>query len=174
MDILNTEIQFLPGVGPKRAALLAKELGIITYNDMLHTFPFRYVDRTNIQNIAEIVPTMAYVQIKGTVTAKNIVGEHRKSRLVVTVRDNTGSMELVFFQAIKWMNDKIRIGDEYIIFGKPSAFNGIINMVHPELESPSGKALPYGSSLIGVYPSTEKLKKAGINRTIRIAVIHGK
>ena len=98
MDILNTEIQFLPGVGPKRAALLAKELGIITYNDMLHTFPFRYVDRTNIQNIAEIVPTMAYVQIKGTVTAKNIVGEHRKSRLVVTVRDNTGSMELVFFR----------------------------------------------------------------------------
>ncbi|MBO8472204.1 MAG: ATP-dependent DNA helicase RecG [Bacteroidetes bacterium] len=166
MDILNTEIQFLPGVGPKRAALLAKELGIITYNDMLHTFPFRYVDRTNIQNIAEIVPTMAYVQIKGTVTAKNIVGEHRKSRLVVTVRDNTGSMELVFFQAIKWMNDKIRIGDEYIIFGKPSAFNGIINMVHPELESPSGKALPYGSSLIGVYPSTEKLKKAGITNKV--------
>ena len=136
MDILNTEIQFLPGVGPKRASLLAKELNIITYRDMLYTFPFRYVDRTNIQNIADIVPTMAYVQIKGKVVAKAIAGERRKSRLVITVADATGRLDLVFFQGIKWMNDRARIGDEYIVFGKPSVFGGEINMVHPELESP--------------------------------------
>lgn len=166
MDILNTEIQFLPGVGPKRASLLAKELNIITYRDMLYTFPFRYVDRTNIQNIADIVPTMAYVQIKGKVVAKTIAGERRKSRLVITVADATGRLDLVFFQGIKWMNDRARIGDEYIVFGKPSVFGGEINMVHPELESPGAKAATYGSSLTGVYPSTERLKNSGITNKV--------
>lgn len=166
MDILNTEIQFLPGVGPKRAALLAKELGIVTYKDMLYTFPFRYVDRTNIQNIADIVPSMAYVQIRAVVIAKSMAGEGRKSRLVVTVRDASGKMDLVFFQGIKWVSDKVRIGDEYVIFGKPSVFGGEMNMVHPELESPGNKSLPYGSALVGVYPSTERLKKASVTNKV--------
>ena len=80
-DILDTGIQFLPGVGPRRAALLGKELGIETYRDMLYTFPFRYVDRSNVMNIADLEPTMAYVQIKATVTTKKVIGERRKSRL---------------------------------------------------------------------------------------------
>ena len=165
-DILDTGIQFLPGVGPRRAALLGKELGIETYRDMLYTFPFRYVDRSNVMNIADLEPTMAYVQIKATVTTKKVIGERRKSRLVVTVRDGTGSLDLVFFQGIKWMDGKIRAGDTYIIFGKPSVFNGEINMVHPELEPPTAKSFPYGSSMTGVYPSTEKLKNAGITNKI--------
>lgn len=165
-DILDTGIQFLPGVGPRRAALLGKELGIETYRDMLYTFPFRYVDRSNVMNIADLEPTMAYVQIKATVTTKKVIGERRKSRLVVTVRDGTGSLDLVFFQGIKWMDGKIRAGDTYIIFGKPSVFNGEINMVHPELEPPTAKSFPYGSSMTGVYPSTEKLKNAGITNKV--------
>lgn len=171
-DILNTEVQYLPGVGPKRAAVLAKELGIVTYRDLLYTFPFRYVDRTSILPISEIESSMAYVQCKGKIVAKKTVGEGRKSRLVVTASDGTGSLDLIFFQGIKWAESKIRIGDEYIIFGKPSQFNGEFNMVHPELESPGAKSLPYGSTMTGVYASTDKLKRSGITNKVLSKLIH--
>lgn len=163
---LDTELQYLPGVGPKKAAALASELGAVTYRDLLYTFPFRYVDRTAITPISEVEPASAYIQIRARVTAKQLVGEHRKSRLSVTVRDGSGKMDLIFFQGIKWMNERIRIGDEYIIFGKPSVFNGELNMVHPELESPGGRNLPYGSIMTGVYPGTEKLRNAGITNKV--------
>lgn len=171
-DILNTEVQYLPGVGPKRAEVLAKELGIVTYRDLLYTFPFRYVDRTSILPISEIRSSMAYVQCKGKIVTKKTVGEGRKSRLVVTASDGTGKLDLIFFQGIKWADGKIRIGDEYIIFGKPSQFNGEFNMVHPELESPGTKNLPYGSSMTGVYASTEKLKRSGITNKVFSKLIH--
>lgn len=169
---IDTEIQFLQGVGPKRAELLGRELGVVTFRDLLYTFPFRYVDRTTITPISQLEASMAYVQTSGQVVAKKIVGEKRKSRLVVTVRDESGKMDLIFFQGIKWINDKIRIADRYIIFGKPTLFNGEINMVHPELESPGSKSLPYGSAMIGVYPSTEKLKSGGITNKFLTKTIY--
>jgi len=161
-NILDTEIQYLPGVGPKRAELLGKELSIFTFRDLVYTFPFRYIDRSRVYSISEIEPTSAYVQIRGKVINKAMVGSGRGKRLIISVRDSTGSVELIFFKGIKWVNEKIKPNAEYIIFGRPSDFNGTINFVHPEMETVTEAANTMYSSMIGVYSSNEKLKSSGI------------
>ena len=137
-NILQSDIKYLPGIGPKRGELLTKELGISTFRDLLYFFPFRYIDRSHIYTIREHHPSMAYVQIRGKVTGMSTVGNtSANKRLVVTMKDSTGTIELVFFKGVKWIQEKIAVGAEYIAFGKPSEFNGTINMVHPELSLPS-------------------------------------
>ena len=147
MDILDTDIKYLPGIGPKRADLLAKEIGVHTYRDMLYYFPFRWIDKSKVYPISEIVatqdlenedsPSAAYVQIRGIITRMEMVGAVKgkavrgKTRLVATIKDATGSIELVFFSGLKWITDKLKQGEEYIAFGKPSVFNGRVNLVHP-------------------------------------------
>ena len=161
--ILDTEIKYLPGIGPKRAELLGKELGIFTFRDMLYFFPFRYIDRSKVYTIRELQPTMAYIQVRGKITNVSSVGDTpRTKRFVATLQDPTGHMELVFFKGLKWIQEKIKVGQEYIAFGKPSEFNGVINMVHPELNLPTDEILYGGSSMMGVYSSTEKIKNSGI------------
>ena len=160
---LDTDIQFLPGVGPKRAALMKKELAVETVGQLLRLYPFRYIDRSHIYTIRELQPTMAYVQIRGKITATSMVGNTPSSkRFVATMRDSTGSIDLVFFKGIKWIKEKIAVGSEYIAFGKPSEFNGTLNMVHPELNLPSADLIFGGSAMMGVYSSTEKLKNNNI------------
>ena len=162
-SILDTEIKYLPGIGPKRAELLEKELGIFTFRDMLHFFPFRYIDRSKVYTIRELEPTMAYIQVRGKIVSCSTAGDSpRSKRFVATLQDPTGRMDLVFFKGIKWIQEKLKVGQEYIAFGKPSEFNGIINMVHPEINLPTDEILYGGSSMMGVYSSTEKIKNSGI------------
>ncbi len=162
-NILDTDIKFLPGIGPKRGELLGKELGIFTFRDMLYFFPFRYIDRSKVYTISELQPTMAYIQVRGKIISTATTGDSpRSKRFVATLQDPTGRMELVFFKGIKWIQEKIKVGQEYIAFGKPSEFNGVINMVHPELNLPTDEILYGGSSMMGVYSSTEKIKNSGI------------
>ena len=115
--ILESDIKFLQGVGPKRAALLEKELGISTFGDMLYTFPFRYIDRTRFYSIREINSSSAYIQLRGSITDLRIIGEGRAKRLIARLNDGTGTIELVFFQGIKWIFNRLKIGTEYIVFG---------------------------------------------------------
>lgn len=158
---LDSDIQFLPGVGPKRAALLKRELEIATIGDLIRFYPFRYIDRSTIQPISSIVSESAYVQIQAEVKSSDFKGK----RLSVYVSDSTGDMELVFFKGVKYIAEKLIPGKTFVFFGKPTIFNGRINMVHPEIDSPAqeGAAVP-GASMVmtGVYTSTERLKTAGI------------
>ena len=159
----DMDIQFLPGVGPKRAALLKKELGVETVGDLLRLYPFRYIDRSSFVRIADVRPDMAYIQIRAKVLRAEIID---KKRLSVWISDGSGELETVFFKGIRWMSEKLKPGLEFIFFGKPTSFNGRINMAHPEvdavpLETSSGQTEPQGS-MTGVYASTEKLKNGGI------------
>ena len=226
------EIQFLPGVGPKRAELLRKELAVQTVGDLIRLYPFRYIDKSSLVRICDARPDMAYLQIRAMVLridlygangpisqagdpsiegmspasgashpGHQVSGKTQKSeenlkfntirRMSVWVSDGTGDMEMVFFKGIKWMYGKLRPGAEFIFFGKPTAFNGRINMVHPEVDAvPAGNpangqnsrqptsggtqtalsrnetesigAQTSGGTMTGVYPSTERLKNAGV------------
>jgi ATP-dependent DNA helicase RecG len=162
--LLDTPIEFLKGVGPRRAEVLQKELGIFKFVDLLFYFPFRYVDRTKFYRINEINPDMQYVQLKGKiVTIETIQGKGRNQRLSATFSDGQGVMELIWFTGIRWIKSSLKVGAEYVIFGRPSSFNGKLNMAHPELEllidhlaSPQGK-------LQAVYSTTEKAKNLGLD-----------
>ncbi|MBC7567834.1 MAG: ATP-dependent DNA helicase RecG, partial [Pedobacter sp.] len=157
---LDTNIEFLKGVGPKRAELLQKELGVFTCEQLLTLYPFRYIDRTRYYKINELNPDLPYVQILGRITAKEEVGEKHKKRIVAKFTDETGTIELVWFQSLKWVTDNVQTGKVYIIFGKPLVFNGTFSISHPELET-----YPRPGNIIGnlvlqpVYSTTEKLKK---------------
>ena len=170
------EIQFLPGVGPKRAELLRKELQVSTVGELLRVFPFRYIDRSSFVRIADARPDMAFVQMRARVQRVDV---HDGKRMSVWISDGSGEMETVFFKGIKWMHEKLKPGSEFIFFGKPTAFNGRLNSVHPEVDNvPAGSGSQHGQggtyglggqggtvmsgTLTGVYPSTEKLKNAGI------------
>ena len=164
--ILDSEIKYLPGVGPKRAELLQKELGISTFRDLLYTFPFRYVDRSRFCAVRDIDSTSAYIQLRGKIVSSSVVGDGRKARLVAKFTDGTGSIDLVFFKGIKWVQDKLKPGQEYIVFGKPSAFNMEYNMVHPEVEPYSEARLEMKSAMSGIYSSTERLRDAGVSNKV--------
>ena len=179
----DMEVQFLPGVGPKRAELLRKELEVSTVGELLRVFPFRYIDRSSFVRIADARPDMAFVQMRARVQRVDV---HDGKRMSVWISDGSGEMEMVFFKGIKWMHEKLKPGSEFIFFGKPTAFNGRLNIVHPEVDNvptggsqlgqgagsqpAQGGGYGYGAqggatvtgTLTGVYPSTEKLKNAGI------------
>ena len=162
MGELSGEIKYLKGVGPKRAELLEKELGLRTLEDLIHLYPFRYIDRTAIQKISQISQTSAYIQVKAEVVSCSLVGEGKAKRLSVMVDDGSGKMEMVFFKGIKWNQERLVPGRTFIFFGKPSEYNGRYNMVHPEVDDASSVTAGKAGVLTGVYPSTEKLKNAGI------------
>ena len=170
-ELMDMNIQFLSGVGPRRAALLKSELGIETVGDLLHTYPFRYIDRSSVQKIAEIIPDQAFIQIRATVRSARLLGKkgdpvpadnvkyNLVNRLSVIVADDSGEMEVVFFKGIKWMHLRLIPGAEFIFFGKPTVFGSRINMVHPEVDAPDNAG---PGVLTGVYSSTEKLKTGGV------------
>ena len=174
---LDMEIQFLPGVGPKRAELLRKELAVETVGDLIRLYPFRYIDKSSIVRICDARPDMAYLQIRAKVSRIELYGAQGAvsdqgvkfntiRRMSAWVSDGSGDMEMVFFKGIKWMHEKLKPGSEFIFFGKPTSFNGRINMVHPEVDAAgqnaNGKNMQASGTMTGVYPSTEKLKNAGV------------
>ncbi len=160
-NILDTEIKFLPGIGPKRAELLLKELNVATFGDFLYTFPFRYIDKTKIYTIAEINEELPYIQLKGKITGFREVAARQK-RLTAIFTDGTGSIELVWFKGISYVQKNLRVGEPYTIFGKPTAFNGKFNIVHPEIESSLKEEGKITSNIQAVYSSTERLRDNGL------------
>jgi ATP-dependent DNA helicase RecG len=163
LDILETAIEYLKGVGPVRADVLKKELGVFTFNQLLHHFPFRHVDRSKFYRIAEINTDSIYFQIKGRIVQIQKAGKPRSERLVVTLQDETGETELVWFKGIKWMLEKIKLNEEYVVFGRPSLFNNKYNFPHPEIEAVTDQKIDLGEQLQPYYPSTEKLKTKGLD-----------
>ncbi len=156
---LDTDVQFLPGVGPRRASLLKSELGVATVGDLLRTFPFRYIDRSTIQSIASIQSTSAYIQILAQVVSSQVKGK----KLSVMVQDQSGAMELVFFRGIKYTYDRLKPGSVFLFFGKPNQFNGRFNMVHPEIDNPPSQGSSgFSGVLTGVYNSTDRLRGGGV------------
>jgi ATP-dependent DNA helicase RecG len=160
---LDTSIEYLKGVGPQRAQLLKSELGIFTFNDLLQHFPFRYVDRTKFYTVREVSTEMPYIQLRGMLRSLVVKGEKRKKHLTGIFEDSTGAIELKWFQGLKWITNTLKLNTEYILFGKPTEFNGYINIVHPELELASESAQTVSSTMQPVYASTEKLKARGID-----------
>jgi ATP-dependent DNA helicase RecG len=162
-QFLDTSIEYLKGVGPKRADLLKKELHIFTFKDLILFFPFRYIDRSRFYKIAEIRGEMPQVQLKGKVIAVKTIGEARKKRMVAVFSDGTGEIELVWFKGIKFLKHSITVGKELIVFGKPTLFNGKYNIAHPETE-PIEKEIEFEKiGLQPVYSSTEKLNNSGLS-----------
>lgn len=163
MQILQTPIEYLKGVGPAKADLLKKELRIFTYRDLLNLFPFRYVDRSRFYKVNEISSTETEVQIIGKITRIEEVGAARAKRLTAQFADETGSVELVWFKGIKWLKNSLKPNQPYVLFAKPSMFNNRYNFAHPDLELlEEFKASPL-QGLQPVYPSTEKLNGRNIN-----------
>ncbi|MDR3287204.1 MAG: ATP-dependent DNA helicase RecG [Prevotellaceae bacterium] len=157
--ILETEIKFLAGIGPKRAEMLKKELGISTFKDMLYTFPFRYIDRTKFYKINEITEDLPYIQFKGKITHIENIETPRNKRLIAYAADDSGGeIQLVFFKGIKWIKDKLKPNTEYNFFGKPNVFRGQVNIVHPEMEIVGDETNLINSNIQAVYSSTELLK----------------
>ena len=172
---METEIQYLGGVGPKRAALLRSELGVETVGDLVHLYPFRYIDRSSFHRIADLTPDMPFVQVLARVKSTELVGG---KRLSVRVEDATGELELVFFKGLKYIKARLEPGAAFVFFGKPEAFKGRINLVHPEIDNPpaADEQRPDGERtgvLTGVYPSTEKLKNAGITGKVMNKLMMG-
>lgn len=160
---LQTPIEFLKGVGPLRAELLKKELGISTYEDLLNHFPFRYVDRTRFYSIKEITTDLPYIQLKGQIRNLVVRGEKRRKLLTGRFEDETGSVELKWFQGVKWISDSVKLNNDYVLFGRPTEYNGYINIIHPELELLSEAAATTATVMMPVYSTTEKLKSKGID-----------
>lgn len=162
-EFLDQEIKFLPGVGPQRAQLLTKELNIRTFRDLIYYFPFKYIDRTKFYSISEIHAQMPYIQVKGKIRKMETVGSGAKERLTALFYDNTGSIELIWFRAVKWQKENLKLNKEYIVFGKPTEFGGKINVVHPDLETEEEIQLKPVGLFQGYYNTSENMKKKYVN-----------
>lgn len=157
-EFLDTSITYLTGVGPKRAELLSKEININTFRDLLYYFPYKYIDRTRFYKIAELDPDLPFVQIKGVIKGYSTEGHGPGKRLVADFQDETGTIKLVWFKGAKWITGSYPPDVEFIVFGKPGVFNGIINIIHPEIEASEKVAQRISSALQAQYSTTEKLK----------------
>lgn len=161
-DISNTDIKYLPGVGPKKAEILNKELEIFTLDDLLHYYPYKYIDKSRIFYVHEIDGNMPYIQLKGRITAFETFGEGRHKRLVGHFTDGTGFVDLVWFQGQKFVTDKYRTNSPYIVFGKPTVFGSKFNIAHPDIDPYIEEKTEIGG-LFGYYNTTEKMKKHFLN-----------
>lgn len=161
-DITTRDIKYLQGVGPQRASILNKELNIFSLHDLLYYFPYKYVDRSRLYYIHEIDGNMPYIQLKGEILSFETFGEGRQRRLVGHFSDGTGIIDLVWFQGIKYLLEHYKVRTEYIIFGKPTVFNGRINVAHPDMD-PSGELTLSTMGLQPYYNTTERMKRGFLN-----------
>ena len=164
--LLQTPIDYLKGVGPSRAEVLRKELGIQTYQDLIHLFPNRYIDRTRFYKVSELQASNAEIQIVGQITGFKEIGQKRGKRLVATFRDDTGYLELVWFRGHKWIREQLKTHTDYVIFGKINLFNGVFSMPHPDIELKSDYDKSLSKAIQPIYPSTEKLSNRGISNRV--------
>lgn len=172
-QLLHTDITYLKGVGPGRAKLLAKELGISTYQDLLYFFPNRYIDKSRYYTISSLERNSSEVQLVGRIVHLKTVEQKKGKRLVATFRDETGEMELIWFRSQQWFREKLVLGEPYVIFGRVNWFNGQFSMAHPELELVSQHKSKLRPKMQPIYPSTESLGKNGIsNRLLTQWIAH--
>lgn len=163
VDFLKTEIQYLKGIGPKKAEVLQKELNIYFVEDLIYYFPYKYIDKSKFYSVNQIDANFPYIQLKGKISNFRTAGQQRKQRLTATFTDGTGSIELVWFKGIKWVKESIKTNVDYILFGKPTVFNNKINIVHPEVEEITKHEEKLQFSFLALYNTSEKLKKKYIN-----------
>lgn len=162
-SVLDSPIEYLKGVGPQRGELLRKQLNIKTFGDLLHYYPFRYVDRSVIHTISELTPLSQYIQLKGRITGFRMIGDKSSKRLVASFVDKTGEIDLVWFQRSDWILKTVKTNTEYIIFGKPNLFNGEFNIVHPEVDDVKEINEDGGKGLQPVYSTTDLCRKKGLD-----------
>ncbi|MDR2040340.1 MAG: ATP-dependent DNA helicase RecG [Bacteroidales bacterium] len=162
MTYLDQDIKFLASVGPKRADLLYKELNIQTFRDLLYYFPYKHIDRTRFYAIKDVTPVDAYIQIRGRIVTMHKEGIPHKERLIVQLSDHTGNIPLLFFKGVKYLTQSLKIGGDYVVFGKPSEFNGQVNFVHPEMEPADKHEESISAVLQSNYSTTERLKNSYI------------
>jgi ATP-dependent DNA helicase RecG len=162
-NFLETKIEFLKGIGPLRGDLLKKEFGIYTYYDLLTLYPFRYVDRSKFYKIKDITEDLPYVQLKGKIIKTELLGDKFQKRFLAYLKDETGVIELIWFQGAKWLEGKFKPGTEYVVLGKPAEYRGKFNIPHPDVDLVSDDSIKLNSALQPVYPSTEKLKSKGLD-----------
>ncbi len=161
-DITTRDIKYLPGVGPQRAAILNKELNVYSLHDLLYYFPYKYVDRSRLYYAHEIDGNMPYIQLKGKILSFETFGEGRQRRLVAHFSDGTGVVDLIWFQGIKYLIGKYKLNQEYIVFGKPTVFNGRVNIAHPDIDDAESLTLS-AMGLQPYYNTTEKMKRSFLN-----------
>jgi ATP-dependent DNA helicase RecG len=161
--ILEQDIKFLPGVGPRKALLLNQELKVFTVGDLISYFPYKYVDRTKFYTISEIDSSLPYIQLKGRITGMEMLGAGRNQRLVAYFTDGTGLIELIWFQGIKYAKQTLKTTVDYIAFGKPSEFNGQYSIVHPELDEKMTESDKKEGFIQAFYNTSEKLKNSFLN-----------
>lgn len=156
-------VEYLKGVGPQRADLLKKEFAVFTFNDLLHHFPYRHVDKTKVSKIMELNASMEYAQVQGRLMHYETIGERSGKRLIAYLKDDTGVLELIWFKGLNWIEKSLKEGEVYSAFGRLSFFMNKPQIVHPELEVTQPKAPGAKNQLEPVYPTTEKLKAKGLN-----------
>ena len=161
--ILMQDIKFLSGVGPRKAVLLNQELKIFTVDDLINYFPFKYVDRTKFYAIREIDGNLPFIQVKGRISGMEMVGNGKSLRLVAYLNDGTGILELIWFQGIKFAKQTIKTNIEYIVFGKPSEFNGQFSIVHPEMDEKPVDGTKNEGFIQAFYNTSDKLKSNFLN-----------
>jgi ATP-dependent DNA helicase RecG len=167
LNLLDTPIEYLKGVGPQRGDLLRKEMNIHKYGDLINLYPNRYIDRTRYFKINQLINSNSEVQIVGKVVHVKTIDQGKgKSRLVATFLDDTGQMELVWFQGQKWVKESLKLNTVYVIFGKVTQFGSVFNMAHPEMELLEEHKTTLRSAMQPVYPSTEKLNNKGVTNKV--------
>jgi len=165
-EFLEQELKYLPGVGPRRAELLYKELKLKSYGDLIYYFPYKYIDRTKFYSISEIHTQMPFIQVKGKIRSIETGGSGRKERLTARFYDETGSIELIWFRAVKWQKENLKLNKTYIIFGKPTQFGGKLNVVHPDMETEEETQLKPSGLFMGYYHTSENMKKNFLNSKV--------
>ena len=166
MQFLNTQIEYLKGVGTARAEMLKKELGIFTCADLLFHYPYRHVDRSQVYKISHITPDMPYIQMRGKIQNIRMMGQQRAQRLVADLTDGSGKIELVWFKGIKWIQESLIEGKEYMVFGKPTEFNGYFNIAHPTVDDPESVESKMYMHIMPFYHATERMKAKNIDSRV--------
>ena len=162
LDLATRAIKYLPGVGEQRATLLNRELKIYSLYDLLHYYPYRYVDRSRLFKVSELTGNMPYVQLCGEIRSFEEAGEGASRRIIGHFTDGTGFVDLVWFRGLKYLKNRIKVGTRYVVFGKPTLFNGRVNIAHPDVDQAETLQL----STMGLQPyynTTEKMKRSGLN-----------
>ncbi len=163
MKLSSLELTYLRGVGTARAELLKKELQIFNQEQMLYYFPYKYIDRSRIYKISELNATMPYVQVKGRIISYKIIGEGRAKRLSAGFTDGSGLLELVWFKGLKYTQDRYKVNQEYLVFGKPSQYGAQLSVAHPDIDPLNEQSLSFTRGLQAFYNTTERMKSYFLN-----------
>ena len=166
MSEKQTSIEYLKGVGPERARILREELKIVTFDDLFHFFPNRYIDRSQFHLINELPKNNSEVQIKGKITGIEILTQKKGKRMVARFEDKYGKMDLIWFRGYKWIRENLKLNQSYIIFGRLNWFKGYVSMPHPEMELEINFRKSIKKLFYPIYPSTEKLIRSGISQRV--------